>query len=77
MSISEIFYKTLIDGEFYRTLLKGIWVTTQISLMSILFGTALGALVCVSTVMVKQHRVVDILAALPLRRLDCWQAKSN
>lgn len=46
MSFRDIFYKTLIDGGSYLTILKGLWVTVEISLLSILIGTMLGALVC-------------------------------
>lgn len=46
MSIDEIIYKTLIDGDSYSTLLEGLWVTVQISLLSVLLGTILGVAVC-------------------------------
>ncbi|ATW26667.1 ABC transporter permease subunit [Candidatus Formimonas warabiya] len=46
MSFRDIFYKTLIDGGSCLTILKGLWVTVEISLLSVLIGTALGALVC-------------------------------
>lgn len=46
MHIDEIIYKTLIAGDSYRTLLKGLWVTFQISLLSLLLGTLLGVAVC-------------------------------
>ena len=46
MNIGEIIYKTLIEGESYSTLLKGLWVTVQISLLSVALGTILGVAVC-------------------------------
>ncbi len=46
MTFSDIFYKTLIEGGSYLTILKGLWVTVEISLLSIFIGTALGALIC-------------------------------
>jgi His/Glu/Gln/Arg/opine family amino acid ABC transporter permease subunit len=46
MSFGNIFYKTLIDGGSYLTILRGLRVTMEISLLSVLIGTALGALVC-------------------------------
>lgn len=46
MSFYDAFYKTLIDGGSYLTVLKGLWVTVEISLLSVLIGTVLGALVC-------------------------------
>ncbi len=46
MEIGDIFYKTLIEGKSYFTVLKGLWVTVEISVLSILIGTVLGALIC-------------------------------
>ncbi len=46
MNIGEIIYKTLIEGGSYATLLKGLWVTVQISLLSVVLGTILGVAVC-------------------------------
>ena len=46
MNIGEIIYKTLIDGDSYKTLLKGLGMTLQISLFSIVIGTLLGMVIC-------------------------------
>lgn len=46
MDIREIIYKTLIAGDSYITLLKGLGVTLQISLLSVVLGTLLGMVVC-------------------------------
>lgn len=46
MGVGEIFYKTLIAGDSYKTLLKGLGVTLQISLLSVVLGTLLGMAVC-------------------------------
>lgn len=46
MSLSEKLYKILIDGGSWKTILGGLWVTVQISVLALLLGTALGALVC-------------------------------
>ena len=46
MTLNEILYKILIQGGSYWTILKGLGATVQISLFSILFGTILGAFVC-------------------------------
>lgn len=46
VSIGEIVYKTLIEGDSYRTLLKGLGMTFRISLFSVLLGTLLGMVVC-------------------------------
>ena len=46
MGFSEKLYKILIYGGSYLTILKGLWVTIQISALSIVAGTLLGALIC-------------------------------
>lgn len=46
VDIGEIIYKTLIAGDSYITLLKGLGVTLQISLLSVVLGTLLGMAVC-------------------------------
>jgi len=46
MSFGDIFYKTLVAGGSYLTVCKGLWVTVEISLLSILLGTVIGALIC-------------------------------
>ncbi len=46
MNLEEIIYKTLIEGDSYKTLLKGLGVTLQISLLSVALGTLLGMVIC-------------------------------
>lgn len=46
MSVKEIIYKTLIEGDSYKTLLKGLGVTLQISILSVALGTLMGMVVC-------------------------------
>ena len=46
MNIGDIIYKTLIDGDSYITLLRGLGVTLRISLLSTIFGTLLGMVIC-------------------------------
>ncbi|MBQ6972324.1 MAG: amino acid ABC transporter permease [Synergistaceae bacterium] len=46
MPLSEILYRILIQGGSYMTILRGLNATIYISLLSMLFGTLLGALVC-------------------------------
>ncbi|MEG1772755.1 MAG: amino acid ABC transporter permease [Clostridia bacterium] len=46
MSLGDIFYKTLIEGGSWLTILKGLWVTVEITLLSMVLGTLLAALVC-------------------------------
>lgn len=62
MSFSDIFYKTLIDGGSYLTILKGLEVTVEIALLSVLIGTALGALVCAARMC--KNRLVHGAAAV-------------
>ncbi len=46
MTFTEKLYRILIYGGSYLTILKGLWVTIQISVLSILAGTLFGAIVC-------------------------------
>ena len=44
--LQELLYKLLIQGGSWLTILKGLWTTVQISVLSLLCGTLLGAGVC-------------------------------
>lgn len=46
MNFTELFYKTLIEGGSWLTVLKGLWVTVEITLLSLVLGTLVAALVC-------------------------------
>ena len=46
MDIGDVIYKTLIAGDSYKTLLKGLGVTLHISLLSVAIGTLAGMVVC-------------------------------
>lgn len=46
MTMSDKLYKILIQGDSWKTILGGLWVTIQISLFSLLIGTVLGTIVC-------------------------------
>ena len=46
MTLSDKLYKILIQGDSWKTILGGLWVTVQISLFALLIGTVLGAIVC-------------------------------
>ncbi|MBR1657944.1 MAG: amino acid ABC transporter permease [Synergistaceae bacterium] len=46
MPLNEILYKILIQGGSYMTILKGLNATIYISLFSMIFGTLLGAFIC-------------------------------
>lgn len=44
--MAEILYTIFIKDGAWLTILKGLWVTVQISALSLFFGTILGALIC-------------------------------
>lgn len=44
--IIDSFHKNLIVGDAYLIVLKGLWVTVEISVLGLLFGTILGAVFC-------------------------------
>ena len=46
MPLNEILYRILIQGGSYMTILRGLNATIYISLLSVIFGTLLGAFVC-------------------------------
>jgi len=46
MSFSDKLNKILIQGGSWKTILGGLGVTIRISLMALLIGTALGAIIC-------------------------------
>lgn len=45
-SLKNNIYKTFVQDDRYKLLLKGIWCTVKISVLSILLGTILGFLIC-------------------------------
>ena len=61
MNIKETLYKTLIAGDSYKTLLKGLGVTVQISLLSVILGTLLGMVIC--AMRRSRFRVIRTIAA--------------
>ena len=46
MTLQDKLYKILIQGGSWKVILGGLWVTIQISALALLFGTILGALIC-------------------------------
>ena len=46
MSLNQILYRVLIQGGSYWTILKGLGTTVKISVFSLIFGTLLGAVIC-------------------------------
>ena len=46
MTLSDKLYKILIQGGSWKTIMRGLGVTIQISFFALLLGTVLGALVC-------------------------------
>ena len=45
-SLQDSFNKTFIVEDRYQLILQGLWTTVVISLLSLLFGSILGALIC-------------------------------
>jgi len=46
VSIGTSFYSCIIEGNSWQVVLKGLGATVQISLLSLLIGTLLGAIIC-------------------------------
>ncbi len=46
MEFTDLLYKIFWKDGSWLTILNGLWVTVQISALSLLFGTLLGALLC-------------------------------
>lgn len=46
MTLSDKLYRILIYSDSWKTILGGLWVTVEISALSLVMGTVLGALVC-------------------------------
>ena len=46
MSLNQILYRVLIQGGSYWTILRGFNATLRISVLSLIFGTLLGAVIC-------------------------------
>ena len=44
MTLYDKLYKILIYGDSWKTILKGLLVTVQISFVALILGTVLGAL---------------------------------
>ena len=62
MTFSEKLYRILIQGGSWKTILDGLWVTVQISVLALLLGTALGALVCLMRT--RKNPVVRLIASV-------------
>jgi His/Glu/Gln/Arg/opine family amino acid ABC transporter permease subunit len=61
-SIIDSFYRNLIQGASYLTVLKGLRTTLIISLLSLFLGTLLGALVCY--LRINRHKFIRAAAGL-------------
>ena len=46
MSLSAKLYTILIQGGSWKTILSGLWATIQISVLALVLGTVLGAVIC-------------------------------
>ena len=62
MPLSEILYRILIQGGSYNTILKGLAATVRVSVLSLLFGTLLGAVIC--ALRMSKHSLLNIPAKL-------------
>lgn len=62
MTFTEKLYKILIYGGSYFTILKGLWVTIQISALSILAGTLFGAFICL--LRTRKNAIIRNIAAV-------------
>ena len=68
MSINEILYRILIQGGSYWTILKGLGATVEISIMSLIFGTILGAFICLLRMSkIKIFRIISNIYIVILR----------
>ncbi len=61
-SLFDSFYRNLIQGASYLTVLKGLRTTLLISLLSLFIGTLLGALVCY--LRIHRNKVVSGIAGI-------------
>ena len=62
MTLIQKINDILIAGGAWQTILKGLWVTVQISALSLLAGTILGALLCY--LRTRKNRLVRGIAAI-------------
>ena len=46
MTLFDKLDKILIQGNSWKTILGGLWVTIQIFVLALILGTVLGALIC-------------------------------
>ncbi|MFR9496668.1 MAG: ABC transporter permease subunit [Rikenellaceae bacterium] len=61
-SIKRSFIRNIITEDRYKMILDGVWVTLIISILSIIFGTLMGALVCSMTM--NKSRIIKGLGEL-------------
>jgi len=62
MTLPDKLYKILIQGGSWKVILGGLWVTIRISALSLLFGTLLGALICL--LRTRKNAVVRTIASV-------------
>ena len=46
MAFTDLLYKIFIGDGAWLTILRGLWLTVQVSALSLIFGTLLGAVLC-------------------------------
>lgn len=61
MDFADIFYKTLIEGDSWLTIGKGLWVTVEITLLSLILGTLVAAVIC--ALRLNKNRFVSTFAS--------------
>ena len=72
LSLKESFYNNLVIEDRWKIILAGLWETLVIALMSILFGTLLGSLICMMKLSHKRilegfaNVYVEIIRGLPV-----------
>ncbi len=67
-SLQESFNKTFIVEDRYKLVLEGLWTTIVISLLSLLFGSILGALIC--AMRKSRFKIVSGLAIVYIRLIQ-------
>lgn len=60
-SLPDLLYDIFVEGGAYLTLLKGIGVTLEITLLSVIFGTILAAFIC--RLRLSKNKVISALAS--------------
>ncbi len=71
-NIIDSIHKNLLVGDAYLIVLKGLWITISISVLSLFFGTILGGILCslrmskIKLLKVAAHFVIAVLRGSPV-----------